>query len=528
MTANKLLLRCPKCSRYFAITIEQSDKSVTCSNCRQLIKIPDLTSRFGVLLHTPPLVRIPSRPLPVPKIPAEKSFAPEIIVFLCCGVAAASLVIVGLLSVYFAYSHRIAGNPSTTQWSDLAGNRPKELAKGPDTAINENTPRQQQIDKRKVNDQKEPSVDRGTAKNQPPIPATTQQGSYSTQEIVARCEPSVAIIKGKLGLGSGFIVKENVLATNAHVIEDEFPEDLEIHFPSAKEVGSRGPFKSTAILYEDRRRDLALLSIDVPLLPLEVAGENEFIKGEDIVIIGSPGGIENVPIKGTLGTRQDLNGMPWYQFSAPTNPGNSGGPVLNYEGKVLGVHTLGLSRMGFQSLAFCVPASALKAELDQVPSADSEKAMQVTSIHRPAVAFRRIDALCNCYMTGLAIYVKHLRMDTQKTTSVDAAIAAAREEIVKFTDDGRSDKLYIAVNIKNQMLIPGLESAVFKISSDPHIEQRVRDDIVKLWAICAEMNKCFNSPRGDARNIEQKRIELENNFNRYANSLKSILGVDLK
>ncbi len=92
----------------------------------------------------------------------------------------------------------------------------------------------------------------------PPVPAADQDRPaawLSTAQIVARCEPSVALVKGKVSSGTGFLIRPDLVATNAHVIDDEFVADLEVRFPSAAD-GRRGPIRAE-LRYEDPRRDLA-------------------------------------------------------------------------------------------------------------------------------------------------------------------------------------------------------------------------------------------------------------------------------
>ena len=83
--------------------------------------------------------------------------------------------------------------------------------------------------------------------------------SLTTQEVVARSEASIALIKGRAGSGTGFLVRPGILATNAHVIANEPMGGLTVHFPSAP-AEARGPFLAQ-LQYKDSRRDLALLSI---------------------------------------------------------------------------------------------------------------------------------------------------------------------------------------------------------------------------------------------------------------------------
>src|SRR5262249_49589604 len=76
-------------------------------------------------------------------------------------------------------------------------------------------------------------------------------------QLVKDCLPSVAIVKGKLGHGTGFMLPQNIVATNAHVVSLEFEENIRVHFPSAPK-GQQGPFKAKFV-WADMRRDLAFL-----------------------------------------------------------------------------------------------------------------------------------------------------------------------------------------------------------------------------------------------------------------------------
>ncbi len=93
--------------------------------------------------------------------------------------------------------------------------------------------------------------------------------ALSTAQIVARCEPSVALIKGSVSSGTGFVIKPGIVATNAHVIEDELIGALEVRFPGAPQ-GKQGPL-SAQLLYEDRKRDVAFLAVPTSLSTLELA-----------------------------------------------------------------------------------------------------------------------------------------------------------------------------------------------------------------------------------------------------------------
>ena len=104
---------------------------------------------------------------------------------------------------------------------------------------------------------------------------------------MAKWEPSVALVKGLASSGTGFLVRPGIVATNAHVIDEEFISSLEVRFPSAPE-GKQGPLPAE-LLYEDPKRDLVFLKVSTDLPPIEVAPTYAFVKGEDITVIGNPG-----------------------------------------------------------------------------------------------------------------------------------------------------------------------------------------------------------------------------------------------
>ncbi len=213
----------------------------------------------------------------------------------------------------------------------------------------------------------EPKLDPGP--NDPPGPTvaaseTPPAHDLSTADLVARCEPSVALIKGRRGSGTGFLVRPDILATNAHVIDGETVQNLEVRFPSA-DGPSQGPLNAR-LIYQDPLRDLAFLAVATDLPPLTVAGGYTFRKGEDVTVIGNPGlggqmVLENAISRGVVSSKTRLNGRDFLQLGISINPGNSGGPVLDATGTVIGVVTLKTTRQ--EGLAFCIPAEDLGAAL---------------------------------------------------------------------------------------------------------------------------------------------------------------------
>jgi S1-C subfamily serine protease len=240
-----------------------------------------------------------------------------------------------------------------------------------------------------------------------PAPAPSTPGvPMTTAQIVAKWEPSVALIKGQASSGTGFVVKPGIVVTNAHVINEELISGLEVRFPSAP-AGKQGPL-GAELLYEDAKRDLAFLKVDTDLPATQVSPSYSFVKGEDITVIGNPGlgdevVLENAISRGVMSSKTVIEGMNFLQLNMSINPGNSGGPVFDSSGRVIGVATLKATKA--EALAFCIPAEDLQAALVQVgpPRPD------VVSRHRSEVSFKMLTLAGALYGIGLDVRASLLR-----------------------------------------------------------------------------------------------------------------------
>ena len=230
-----------------------------------------------------------------------------------------------------------------------------------------------------------------------PMPERKERkGKRDTEEIVAETESSVALINGKRGSGSGFVVLPGIVATNSHVIGSEKIDEIEVIFPS--ETGAKkGPF-SAKLLYEDAARDLAFLEIptkDHTLL--QVVQDYKFRRGQRVIAIGNPGLgdgqiLENAVSEGILSTQTEVEKQPYYQLSISINVGNSGGPVFTDEGDVLGVVTLKGAQT--EGVAFCIPPDALNQAVETVRKSDPQVIEQARKLHDSRIYLQRgIDRL---------------------------------------------------------------------------------------------------------------------------------------
>lgn len=159
--------------------------------------------------------------------------------------------------------------------------------------------------------------------------------SLDTNTVVNKVIGSVVTVHCGGALGSGFAIEastadgyDTAIITNHHVVEDCTIEGG----PEAYATRGKQTFPSKLWTW-DQDNDLALLFVRAGLKPLAAAPEPKV--GDPVVAIGSPYGLEGTVTTGIISRIQS----DWYQTSAQINPGNSGGPLLDRQGRVLGINT---------------------------------------------------------------------------------------------------------------------------------------------------------------------------------------------
>src|SRR5215510_1683429 len=135
----------------------------------------------------------------------------------------------------------------------------------------------------------------------------------------------------QFGIGSGFIVRENgLIVTCYHVIQNASAVEV-----SNKEIGS---YRVKGAVAVDREMDIAVLKIAAEDLPTVPLGDSSRVKlGQGVVAIGNPKGLTGTISAGLISQIREKDDFTWLQTSAPVYPGNSGGPLLNKQGEVIGV-----------------------------------------------------------------------------------------------------------------------------------------------------------------------------------------------
>jgi len=166
------------------------------------------------------------------------------------------------------------------------------------------------------------------------------------------------------GIGSGFIVSpDGVILTNAHVVADASEVTVKLT--------DRREFKAT-VLGADPQTDVAALKIDAKNLPaVKIGNANDVRVGEWVVAIGSPYGFENTVTSGIVSAKAralpDGTYVPFIQTDVAVNPGNSGGPLFNMNGEVIGINSQIYSGTGgYQGLSFAIPIDVATKIKDQL------------------------------------------------------------------------------------------------------------------------------------------------------------------
>lgn len=166
------------------------------------------------------------------------------------------------------------------------------------------------------------------------------------------------------GMGSGFIVSpDGYIVTNAHVVDGA--SEVTVKLTDRREFTAK-------VIGADKRTDIALVKIDAKNLPaLEISGAPDVRRGEWVIAIGAPFGFENSVSAGVVsGVHRALpNGqmVPFIQTDVAVNPGNSGGPLLNAKGQVVGVNSQIYSRSGgYMGLSFAIPTDVALRVADQL------------------------------------------------------------------------------------------------------------------------------------------------------------------
>ncbi|MCU0303636.1 MAG: trypsin-like peptidase domain-containing protein [Thermoanaerobaculales bacterium] len=218
------------------------------------------------------------------------------------------------------------------------------------------------------------AVDRIVETEAAEIPATKSPDLYRTEpgrpelsveENIERCGEAVVQVRTPIGLGSGFVIHPSgYVVTNQHVISGEHQISITLYRRTEHEL-EQIHFEHVRIVALDPWVDLALLKIedggghDFATAPL---GDVDTLhQGQPVFAVGSPLGLDRSVSEGIISLTDRLaGGRLLIQTTAEVNPGNSGGPLFNLRGEVVGVNQLKVNDVGIEGLGFAIRVSTLK------------------------------------------------------------------------------------------------------------------------------------------------------------------------
>lgn len=196
------------------------------------------------------------------------------------------------------------------------------------------------VDPSKIKDEQEENAPQGPGEGDPFLPF------FGPQETPKNSQP-------REGMGSGFIVRaDGVVLTNAHVVNGA--TEVTVKLQDRREFQAK-------VIGVDKLSDTAVLKIDGAQLPVVPIGNPNTTKvGEWVMAIGSPFGFENSVTAGIISAKArslpEEGYVPFIQTDVAVNPGNSGGPLINTHGEVIGINSqIYSSSGGYQGLSFAIP-----------------------------------------------------------------------------------------------------------------------------------------------------------------------------
>jgi len=196
-----------------------------------------------------------------------------------------------------------------------------------------------------------------TAGNRPP--------ERPVRELVEELGEAVILVETPTGLGSGFVINpEGFVVTNDHVIAGEHDISVTVFEEEANSLVRR-QFDNVRIVATNAAVDLALLKIEPQgeqtFTFAKLGNSGELRTGQPVFTIGSPLGLDRSVSRGIVSMKnRPVNGRLFIQTTAEISPGNSGGPLFNLRGEVVGVNNMKVVAMGAEGLGFAIPTGFLR------------------------------------------------------------------------------------------------------------------------------------------------------------------------
>ena len=278
----------------------------------------------------------------------------------------------------------------------------------------------------------------------------------------------------------------------------------------------RGDVSMTAeLIFEDPRRDLALLAVPIDLPPLEIEPGYRFRRGQDVTVIGNPGVgdkliLKNAVSRGVMSTEAVIDGQRFFQLNIAINPGNSGGPTIDSSGKVVGVVTLKVTQL--EATAFCIPADDLLSAIAHAATRPSDKDAALT-MHRARYIALRLSAVGEFYSDALSRAVAGMDVAIAKRLDPNRAISEVRQDMTA------------ALNGLKPFFTDDFDAEFDRVYTDVRIADSVRHNLGEISKNCVAMKTAIDAPDGTADSYRERASLLQEKHRWYIERLRADLGM---
>jgi regulator of sirC expression with transglutaminase-like and TPR domain len=212
------------------------------------------------------------------------------------------------------------------------------------------------------------------------IAADDPPAALSVKDLAAKVKSSIVVIShggregSQTGLGTGFVIdKVGLIATNLHVIGEARP--IAVQTADGKSLTVK------AVHASDRALDLAIVEVEeTDLTALNLGDVAMLAQGEPVVVMGNPQGLKHSVVSGVVSGTREIDGRTMLQLAIPVEPGNSGGPVLDMQGRVLGIVTM--KSLVTENLGFAVSVGDLKPLLEKPNPVPLDRWLTIGAIDR--------------------------------------------------------------------------------------------------------------------------------------------------
>lgn len=293
----------------------------------------------------------------------------------------------------------------------------------------------------------------------------SESGVLTVPEIIVKCKPWVVGIECKSELttseGSGIIIAaDGYIATNAHVIEGV--QSCTVRLLDGTEYEAE-------VVGSDELTDLALLKINAHDLDVAELGDSDaLLEGETVVAIGNPAGLEfaNTATDGIISAVSrnvkiyDASGimtkrMTLIQTNAAVSPGNSGGPLINDRGQVIGIVNMKYTKTNYEGIGFAIPINGAMEVLDEIKQTGSYSGGAIAS-KRPLIGITaggiaQGDEYTLNDGTKIVAEVSGVIV-TELTPGLDAANKLCAGDIITEVDGIAVSTIYDVMDIVNEKL----------------------------------------------------------------------------